>query len=82
LKRFGGDVSLFNNEKLLERIVMWVVGGNVDRISNIMEYNDKVVEYCEEKLILMFVFRIVSCRRVVVRELLLVFLEDMVISLE
>jgi hypothetical protein len=82
LERFGGNVSLFNNGKLLERIVMWDVGGDVDRINSIMEYNDKVVECCEEKLMLTLVFRIVSWRRVVIRGLLLIFLEDIVISLE
>ena len=73
---------MFSNGNLLERIVIWDVGGDVVRISSMMEYSDRVVEYCEEKLILMFVLRIVSCKRVVVRELLLVFLKEMVISLE
>jgi hypothetical protein len=62
LRRFGGKVSLFNNGKLLERIVMWNDGGDVDRINSMIEYNDKVIECCEEKLILTFVFRIVSWR--------------------
>ena len=82
MERFGGDVSLFSNGKLLERIVIGDVGGDVDRINSIMEYNDKVVECCEEKLMLTLVFRIVSWRRVVIRGLLLIFLEDIVISLE
>ena len=73
---------MFNNEKLLERIVIEDVGGEVDRISNIIEYSDRVIECCEEKLILTFVFRIVSWKRVVGEKLLLVFLEDIVISLE
>ena len=82
MERFGGDVSLFNNRKLLKRFVIWNVGGNVDRINSMIEYNNKVIEYCEEKLMLTFEFKIVSWRRVVIRGLLLIFLEDIVISLE
>ena len=60
MEKFGGNVSLFSNGKLLERIVIGDVGGDVDRINSMMEYNERVVEYCEEKLMLTLVFSIVS----------------------